>query len=108
MEHVVTQIPGLRLMQATDAPSGLRIAGQERPDLVIMDVHLPGMSGLDAVRELRRRPETCDLPVIALTAAASKDDIREGIRAGFEGYLTKPVDVVQLIETIREALRRGR
>jgi CheY-like chemotaxis protein len=75
-------------------------ARAHRPDAIIMDINLPGMSGTDALRELRARPETWDIPVIALAAAASPVDKRRGAEAGFTQYLTKPVNVGEFVAAL--------
>jgi CheY-like chemotaxis protein len=66
-----------------------------------MDINLPGMSGLDALRALRARRETCDIPIIALTAAASERDKQRGVEAGFYRYMTKPVRVDELLHALQ-------
>jgi CheY-like chemotaxis protein len=71
--------------------------------VIIMDINLPGMSGVEALRALRAAPDTKDIPVIALTAAASDHDKRRGIQAGFYRYITKPVKVDELL-TVLEAI----
>jgi len=71
-----------------------------------MDINLPGMSGLDALRVLRSIPETRSIPVIALTAAASERDRQRGVDAGFHRYLTKPVRVEELIDEVKKLLAR--
>lgn len=77
------------------------------PEAIIMDINLPGMSGVDALRVLRERPETKDVPVIALTAAASERDKVRGMQAGFYRYLTKPVKVDELVSALEELLVPG-
>ncbi|HEX2677213.1 MAG TPA: response regulator, partial [Polyangiales bacterium] len=86
---------------AHSAEQGLEIARSARPDVVIMDINLPGMSGYEALQQLRARPDTANLPVIALTAAATEDDRKRGQQAGFARYMTKPLD----IEAMETALR---
>jgi CheY-like chemotaxis protein len=88
---------------ASTAEAGLLIALREQPAVIIMDINLPGMSGLDALRVLKASSQTQHLPVIALTAAASERDRQLGERAGFYRYLTKPIKVDELI-TALEAL----
>ena len=75
-----------------------------RPQVVILDINLPGMSGLEAVRVLKSWPETRDIPVIALSAAAMERDVRRGVEAGFYRYLTKPIQVDELLATLEQLL----
>ncbi|MEO8548484.1 MAG: ATP-binding protein, partial [Kofleriaceae bacterium] len=100
MRDLVASLEGVELVTMPSAELGLELARARRPDLVLMDINLPGMSGLAALGELRRFPETAHIPVIALTAAASDRDRRLGIEAGFYRYLTKPVKVDELIDAI--------
>lgn len=87
------------------AELGIEFARARHPKLVLMDIHLPGMSGLDALRALQSYEETRDIPVIALTAAASERDRQRGMEAGFYRYLSKPADVDELIEAIDSVLK---
>ncbi|MFK5284076.1 response regulator, partial [Lacticaseibacillus paracasei] len=75
-----------------------------RPNVVILDINLPGMSGIDALRQLRSWPETRDIPVIALSAAAMEHDVRRARDIGFHRYMTKPVPVQELIDTLSDLL----
>jgi CheY-like chemotaxis protein len=88
------------LIVAPTAERGVELARTRRPDVIIMDINLPGMSGLDALHRVRAHPETVDTPVIALTAAASKLDQERGERAGFYRYMAKPVRVGELEEAL--------
>ena len=103
MEDLVTCIESVDLVTTPTAEIGLEFARRRRPEVIIMDINLPGMSGLEALRSLRGWPETQDIPVIALTAAASERDKQRGLASGFNQYLTKPVKVDELV-TALEAL----
>ena len=94
------------LISVPTAELGVETARARRPEIIIMDINLPGMSGLDALRVLRSLPETRSIPVIALTAAASERDRQRGVDAGFHRYLTKPVRVEQLIDEVKQLLAR--
>jgi CheY-like chemotaxis protein len=96
MRDLLGTFPAIELVTASTAEVGVNLARETRPNVIIMDINLPGMSGLDALRALREWPETKDIPIIALTAAASDHDLRRGERAGFSRYLTKPVNLDEL------------
>ena len=100
VEEIVRFRPDLRLLAAGDGPSGLSLARTHRPEIILMDLNLPGMSGLEVLKELRRDPLTGAIPVIALTANAMASDIERGLAAGFFRYLTKPVDIDRFNEAI--------
>ncbi len=104
MRDLLDGFEGILLVTAPNAEIGVELALSERPALVIMDINLPGMSGLDALAELKRHPETRDIPVIALTAAASPRDKQRGEHAGFHRYLTKPIKVDELEGVLQEIL----
>jgi two-component system cell cycle response regulator DivK len=89
---------------ATDAESGLLRARAEPPDLILMDIQLPAMDGLEATRLLRRDPATAAIPVIALTALAMKEDQERSIAAGCNGYISKPLRYLQLYALIDSLL----
>ena len=97
MKDLLGSFDNIDLLTATTAELGVELARTRHPDVVIMDINLPGMSGLDALRVLRADPGTQEIPVIALTAAASERDKQRGTQAGFSRYLTKPVKVAELV-----------
>ncbi|MBD8532862.1 MULTISPECIES: ATP-binding protein [unclassified Massilia] len=104
VEEIVRFRPDLRLLAAGDGPLGLSLARAHHPEIILMDVNLPGMSGLEVLAQLQREPATKDIPVIALTANAMPRDVERGIAAGFFRYLTKPIDIDQFNEVIDVAL----
>ncbi|WP_219114082.1 PAS domain S-box protein [Janthinobacterium sp. UMAB-56] len=108
VEDIVSFLPHLRMISATDARQGIALALEHCPDVILMDINLPGMNGNQAQRILRDDTRTAHIPVIALTANAMKGDIRHGLAAGFFRYLTKPVEIVQLNAAIDEALQLRR
>jgi CheY-like chemotaxis protein len=82
----------------------VELAREQQPALIIMDINLPGMTGLEAMQALQSLPGTAPIPVIALSAAASDRDKQRGLQAGFAAYLTKPVDVEAFISTVEKIL----
>ena len=105
VEDLVARRPDLRLLSAIDAPRGLEIARAERPDVILMDINLPGISGLQALRILADDPLTSAIPVVALSANAVPRDIQRGLDAGFFRYLTKPIKVNEFMDTLDLALQ---
>jgi PAS domain S-box-containing protein len=104
MKEVMEELDRVELLTVPTAEVGIELVRARRPNVVIMDINLPGMSGYEATRKLREWPETKDIPVIALTAAAMIGDRRRFEDAGFYRYLTKPVRVAQLIEALETVL----
>ena len=104
MEEILAQDPGCgcRLLCATTAEEGLDLARQHNPDLVIMDVNLPGISGIEAVARMRADPQLHSIPVIALSADVMPDTIRAGMKAGFVRYLRKPLDIAEFRKILRQ------
>ena len=106
MLDLMSSFEDIELVTVPTAELGIELARARRPAAILMDINLPGMSGLDALRVLRGLPETADVPVIALTAAASERDRQRGIEAGFFRYLTKPVKVDELWSALELLLAR--
>jgi CheY-like chemotaxis protein len=104
MRELMDDLPGIELTTAPTAEIGLELVRTHQPDLVIMDINLPGMSGFDAAKQLAAWPETKHIPIIALTAAALGRDLTRGAEAGFRRYLTKPVKVDELTAALEEIL----
>lgn len=103
----VLQVKGYDTLEAGTAEEGIRIAGEVHPDLVLMDIHLPGMNGIDALRVLRGDPATAAIPVIAVTASVMQDDRRMIMEAGFNAYVGKPINLREFLEAVRSALNPG-
>ncbi len=102
MQELIAELERVNLITAPTAEVGIELVRAHLPDVVIMDINLPGMSGHDAARKLRDWPETRAIPVIALTAAAMVGDRKRAAEAGFYRYLTKPVRVTELLATLEE------
>jgi two-component system cell cycle response regulator DivK len=100
------QSAGHTVLSATDAEAGLALARNERPSLVLMDIQLPGMDGLDAIGLLKRDDATRAIPVIALTALAMKGDEERIRAAGCDDYIAKPMDYKKFLATIATQLAR--
>jgi two-component system cell cycle response regulator DivK len=100
----VLQATGYRTAEAETAEEGLRLAREINPHLILMDIQLPGMSGLDALRHLRTDPATRDIPVMAVTASAMSHDRPRIMAAGFDGYQTKPISVKDFLDAVRTLL----
>jgi len=95
---------GCGVLLAESADLGLRLAAAEHPDLIVMDIQLPRMSGYDATRRLKADPVTARIPVMALTAHAMRGDEARARAAGFDAFLTKPIDTRVFRETVRRFL----
>ncbi len=100
----VLQFKGYRTVEAVSAEYGLMLARSQQPALILMDIQLPGMDGLAALRNLRADPVLQRTPVIAITASAMTHDRQQILEAGFEGYLPKPINVKQFTEEVRKVL----
>lgn len=97
----------ITLLSAEEPVRGIELALQHRPDMILLDINLPEMSGFEVLRHLRDMDETRDIPVVALSANAMAGDLKKGEEAGFDGYLTKPINVKQFFEVLERYLRQG-
>jgi PAS domain S-box-containing protein len=104
VEDLIGRRSDIRLITARDGPTGIEIARLEFPDAILMDINLPGISGLQALRILALDPSTAHIPVVALSANAMPSDIERGMQSGFFDYLTKPIKVVELMGALDRAL----
>jgi len=107
MQELVDSVPSLRLLTAADANTGLALAHAHQPDVIVLDINLPGMNGFEILKRLKRAQKTGDIPVMALSAAALPNDIERGKAAGFSHYLTKPIDVQEFLHAIESVLKVG-
>ena len=103
----VLQATGYSTLEATTGEEAVELALSQAPALVLMDVQLPGIDGVEALERMRQNERTASIPVLALTAQAMSGDRERFLEAGFDGYLAKPVDVGALIEAVREHCDRG-
>ena len=98
------QVKGYQTIEAETGEEGVRLAHERHPALILMDIQLPGISGIDALQRLRADPGTRAIPVIAVTASVMTQDKKRIMAAGFDGYHGKPISVRQLLATVREIL----
>jgi two-component system cell cycle response regulator DivK len=96
------QFKGYRTLEAGTAEQGIALAGEHRPDLILMDIQLPDLDGVTALGRLRQDPRTASSCVVALTAFAMKDDRERFIGAGFNGYLVKPISIKEFPDQVRQ------
>jgi CheY-like chemotaxis protein len=104
IEKLIARRPNMRLLSAQDGSLGVALAQASRPEVILMDITLPGISGVDALKLLREDPATAHIPVVALSARARPRDIANGLKAGFFRYLTKPLRVDEFMATLDLAL----
>ena len=88
------------------AERGIEMAVDKRPDLILMDINLPGIDGVEALKRLRQSKKTSHIPVIALTSAAMPNEIERGMQAGFNEYITKPIKVPILLDAINKNIKQ--
>ncbi len=105
VEDIIARRPDLRLLGARDGVTGIQMAIASLPDVILMDINLPGISGIEALRILMGNPVTAHIPIVALSANAMPRDIEKGLEAGFFRYLTKPIKVNEFIGTLDVALQ---
>lgn len=100
----VLQANGFATLEATTGHDALELALEHRPGLMLMDVQLPGMDGVETLARLREDERTAAIPVLALTAQAMQGDRERFLESGFDGYLAKPVNIAELVAAVREAM----
>ena len=102
----VLQVKGYQTIEAGTAEEGIDLARTRKPDLVLMDIQLPGMNGIEALKVLRADASTARIPVIAVTASVMQQDRNLITEAGFDGYIGKPINLREFIESVRAMLER--
>ena len=102
------QYHGFATIEATNGEDGIALARDRRPALVLMDIQLPGMDGVNALEQLRTDAMTARIPVVAMTASVMKEDRERFDKAGFDGFITKPIDVRAFPQQVRDHIARGR
>jgi two-component system cell cycle response regulator DivK len=102
----VLTVKGYRLVEAENGEDGVRLAQEHHPALILMDIQLPGINGIEALRQLRADAATAGIPVMAVTASAMTHDRQAIMAAGFDAYQSKPISVRPFLELVREVLDR--
>ncbi len=103
----VLQSRGYSTLEAVTGEDGVRIAIEKKPDLVLMDIQLPGINGIEALRQVRADPACAHIPVVAFTASVTPTDRSQISAAGFNGFLSKPINLKEFLETVKRALEHG-
>ena len=104
----VLQVKGYRTLEAGSAEDGIALARAQKPDLVLMDIQLPGMNGIEALGVLRADPATAAIPVIAVTASVMQQDRNLITQAGFDAYIGKPINLKEFLDAVRAMLEGKR
>lgn len=104
VEQLLKTFPDITLVGAETAEEGLEMAQQQAPDLILMDINLPGMDGYEALVELQKLDATKAIPVVAISANALASDLEKGAKAGFVDYITKPINLQSFFATIKKYL----
>jgi len=103
----VLQVKGYATLEAGTAEEGIKLAGERKPDLILMDIQLPGMNGIDALKVLRSDPATAKIPVVAVTASVMQQDRKLITEAGFDGYVGKPISIKEFLGAVQMALGKA-
>jgi two-component system cell cycle response regulator DivK len=103
----VLRAKGYTVLEAVTGEDGVRIAIERKPDLVLMDIQLPGLNGIEALRQVRADPGCARIPVVAFTASVTPTDRSQISAAGFDGFLSKPINIKEFLETVKRLLEGG-
>ena len=101
MAKIVLELEGYNVIIANDGKEGIELVKKELPDLIILDISMPGVNGLEVAQQIRNDPETKDIPILMLTARVYAWDREEGLKAGANEYLTKPISGNELLKIVR-------
>jgi two-component system, cell cycle response regulator DivK len=104
----VLQAKGYATLEAVTGEEGVRLAKEGKPDLVLMDIQLPGINGIEALRQIRMEPAMAKVPVVAFTASVTPTDRSQIQAAGFDGFLSKPINLKEFIALVESLVQRGR
>jgi CheY-like chemotaxis protein len=108
VERVLENMPDVNLISAPQGRLGVDLARQHQPDAILLDLNLPDLSGFEVLRILRADPATRDIPVIVISADATRDQIKRLLDAGARAYVTKPLEVAQFVQVVGDALQERR
>ena len=100
----VLQVKGYVTLETSTAEDGIKLAAEKKPDLILMDIQLPGMNGIEALKVLRKDPATSAIPIVAVTASVMQQDRTLITEAGFDGYVSKPISIKEFLEAVNKAL----
>jgi two-component system cell cycle response regulator DivK len=103
----ILQAKGFKTVEAVTGEEGVKLAKERKPDLVLMDIQLPGISGIEALRQVRADPDCARIPVVAVTASVTAIDRSQISAAGFNGFLSKPINLKEFLETVKRMLENG-
>lgn len=101
----ILQAKGFETMEAVNAEDGIKLALERVPDLVLMDIQLPGMNGMEALKVLRAEPSTAKVPVVAITASVMTQDRQQIMDTGFDGFIEKPINLRDFLATVNASIR---
>jgi two-component system cell cycle response regulator DivK len=104
----VLQVKGYETLEAVTGEDGVKLAVEHKPDLVLMDIQLPGINGIEALGQLRANPVTEKIPVIAVTASVMQQDRKMITEAGFDAYVGKPINLKEFLDAVRKGLEDKR
>jgi len=103
----VLQAKGYATLEAVTGEEGIRLATEHKPDLVLMDIQLPGINGIEALRALRANPDTAAIPVVAVTASVMQQDRKQITEAGFDGYIGKPINLKEFLASVKSMVEKS-
>jgi two-component system, cell cycle response regulator DivK len=102
----VLQAKGYQTLEAETGEEGVRLAKERKPDLVLMDIQLPGINGIEAFKQIRADPKTARIPVVALTASVTPTDRSQITAAGFDAFIGKPINLKEFVDTVKRLIER--
>jgi two-component system cell cycle response regulator DivK len=104
----VLQVKGYQTIESETAEEGIKLAEEKSPALILMDIQLPGIDGITALKQLRAEPKTAGIPIIAITASAMTHNRQTMLAEGFDGYQTKPISLKDFLGEVERVLARGK
>ncbi len=107
VQQILSRLSDMKMLAAHAPAQGIELAGEQQPDLILLDINLPDMDGYEVLKTLRENTVTRHIPVIAISANAMAKDIESGLEAGFDDYITKPIDVSNLLHKLENTLQKN-